>query len=169
VLRAFRLAVLSLPGRKNPLSKGRSTSCVCEALGALDLDGGVDAAVDAVELVDEEVRVAHREVLEELALRLRVDAVDLEHAVREHRREQLVGRRALERGSFRSSSPVSSLNATRLPASGSVVSKRFPPTNAARLSSESLRTGSFVRSISQSMRARQLSFRHETPKAYSGP
>ena len=72
-------------------------------------------------------------------------------------------------GSFRSSSPVSSLNATFLPASGSVVSKRFPPTNAARLSSESLRTGSFVRSISQSMRARQLSFRHETPKAYSGP
>jgi hypothetical protein len=96
-----------------------------EALGALDLDGRVHAAVDAVELVDEEVGVAHRQLIEELALGLRLDAVDLEHAVREHRREQLVGAERWMAGSFRSSSPVSSLDTTRLPASGSVVSKRF--------------------------------------------
>jgi hypothetical protein len=33
LLRAFRLAVLSLPGRKNPLSKGSSTSCVWKHSG----------------------------------------------------------------------------------------------------------------------------------------
>jgi len=36
--------------------------------------------------------VAEREVLEELALGLGVDAVDVKHAVREHRGEELVGR-----------------------------------------------------------------------------
>ncbi len=67
------------------------------ALRALDLDGGVDAAVDAIELVDEEVRVAEREVFEEGALVLRVDAFDFEHAVGEHRREKPIGCCVLKR------------------------------------------------------------------------
>ena len=45
--RAFRLAVLSLPGREEPLSKGAPPPASGNTR-ALDLDGGVDAAVDAV-------------------------------------------------------------------------------------------------------------------------
>jgi hypothetical protein len=41
------------------------------------------------------------------------------------------------------------------------------PRRATRLSSESFRTGSVVKSSSQTMRALQLSFRRETPPAYS--
>src|SRR5699024_1378929 len=55
-----------------------------EALGALDLDGRVHAAVDPVELVDEEVGVAQAQVLEEAALVLGRDALDLDDAPAEH-------------------------------------------------------------------------------------
>src|SRR5690606_14312172 len=61
-----------------------------EALGALDLDGRVHAAVHPVELVDEEVGVAQAQVLEEAALVLLGHALDLEHAPAEHRREDAV-------------------------------------------------------------------------------
>ncbi len=71
-------------------------------------------------------------------------------------------------GSFRSSSPVSSLNQTRLPMSGSVVSNRLPLMNTSRLSSESFLTGSSDRFSSQSTRARQAWFWQGTENAYSG-
>ena len=57
LLRAFRLAVLSW--QEEPLVERELHLLRLEALGALDLDGGVDAAVDAVELVDEKVGIAH--------------------------------------------------------------------------------------------------------------
>src|SRR5690606_5552009 len=47
-----------------------------EALGALDLNAGVHATVDAVELVDQEVGIAQAQVLDELLLVPCLDAFD---------------------------------------------------------------------------------------------
>ena len=52
---------------------------------------------------------------------------------------------------------------------GRIVSNRFPPLNAARLSSDSSRTGSSVRLTSHSMRAPQPRCWQPTENAYSGP
>jgi hypothetical protein len=89
-----------------------------EALGALDLDGRVHAAVHSVELVDQEVGVAHGQLLDELAPLARLNALDLAHAEGEHGRQQLVAGAASELGRRRSSAPVSRRNQTRLPESG---------------------------------------------------
>ena len=63
--------------------------------------------------VDEEVRIAHRQVLEELALRLRVHAPSIRaRGTQAPQRAACRARSAGARASFRSSSPVSSLNAT---------------------------------------------------------
>src|SRR5690606_25979046 len=57
---------------------------------------GVDAAVDPVELVDQEVGVAQAQVLDELLLVACLDALDLEHPEGEHRRQELITRVAPE-------------------------------------------------------------------------
>jgi hypothetical protein len=103
-----------------------------EALRALDLDGRVYAAVDAVELVDEEVGVAQREILEDLALRLRVDAVEYRGR----------GTRAAPRGACRARSagapgacapsPASRRNASPRRASEPGASSARPPSRCGR-------------------------------------
>lgn len=68
-----------------------------EALGALDLDRGVDAAVDAVELDEEGVGVAYRQVLEEAPSLAVVDVLHLDDAEAQHGRQHPVARVAPER------------------------------------------------------------------------
>lgn len=169
LLRAFLRSVLSRPGRKNPRLKGSSTSWTEKHVGhSISI---VVSTPQSTRSNSSTRKSASRIVRSSRNWRLPLASTPSISSTRyaSTAESSLSGAERWSAGSFRSSSPVKSLNATLLPASGIVVSKRFPPTNAARLLSESLRTGSFVKSISQSMRARQLSFRQETPKAYSGP